>query len=78
MHMRPPPFIPPSQSHPDHISNTDTHLSQVELSGVLGVNTLELDQRGVGSGVSLSSLVSEHTTFDVETVILSGLCVQWR
>jgi hypothetical protein len=45
------------------------HLSQVELGSLLGVDTLELNQRSVGSRVSLSSLVSEHTTFDVETVV---------
>ena len=42
-------------------------LSEVELSGLLVLNALDLDESGVGSRVPLCSLVTENTSLDVET-----------
>jgi hypothetical protein len=44
-----------------------THLTEVELSCLLGVNTLDLDQRLVWSSVPLSSLVGHDPSLGVET-----------
>lgn len=43
-------------------------LSQVVPSGLLVVNTLNLEERLVGSGVSLSALVPEDSALDVESI----------
>lgn len=42
-------------------------LSQVVRSGLLVVNTLNLEERLVRSGVSLSALVPEDSALDVES-----------
>ncbi len=42
-------------------------LAEVELSLLLSGNTLDLEQRGVGSGVSLSSLVSGDSGLGVKS-----------
>ena len=48
--------------------NSYTHLSEVVLSVLLGSNTLNLDERGVGTGVALSTLVAENTSLRVESM----------
>jgi hypothetical protein len=61
--------LPASSSRHFRTSSTsDTHLSEVELSGLLVLNTLDLDESGVGSRVPLCSLVTENTSLDVETI----------
>lgn len=47
-------------------------LSEVEGGGLGVVDTLNLDQAGVGVGVALASLVAEVTSLDVEAVTLLG------
>lgn len=37
-------------------------------SGLLVVNTLNLEERLVGSGVSLSALVPEDSALDIESI----------
>lgn len=44
-----------------------THLAQVELRILLGRNTLDLNQRGVGAGVALSALVAENASLAVKS-----------
>jgi len=55
-------------------------LSEVEAAGLGVVDTLNLDQAGVGVGVALASLVAEVTSLDVEAVTLLGwhLVSIWR
>lgn len=44
------------------------YLPEIELCVLLGRDTLDLDEGGVGTGVTLSSFVSENATFAVESV----------
>jgi hypothetical protein len=63
----PPPLPRITSKHPRR-PTPDTHLSEVELSGLLVLNALDLDESGVGSRVPLCSLVTENTSLDVETI----------
>jgi hypothetical protein len=44
------------------------HLSEVELSILLGRDTFNLEEGGVGAGITLAPLVTEYTSFGVESV----------
>lgn len=47
--------------------NSLTYLAEVELSIFLGGNTFNLNERGVGAGVTLGALVTENTSLRVES-----------
>lgn len=61
----------PTQSqYPSSIPITplnSTHLAEVSTSGLLGVDTLNRDERLVGARVTLSALVAEDATLCVKT-----------
>jgi hypothetical protein len=44
-----------------------THLPEVKLSILLRCNTLNLDEGGVGSAVTLGALVTKNTTLGVQS-----------
>lgn len=46
---------------------SNTYLSEVELGILLGGDTLNLDESGVGAGVALGALVAEDTSLRVES-----------
>ena len=45
-----------------------SHFSEVELGILLLAHTLELEERGVGPGVALATLVAEDSPFCVQPV----------
>lgn len=47
------------------------HLAQVELRIFFVGNALNLDKRGVGTSVALSTLVAKDTAFGVQSVEIS-------
>jgi hypothetical protein len=53
-----------------------THLSEVELSGLLVLNSLNLNEGSVGSRVPLSTLVSENASLYVESISIDKRCFQ--
>lgn len=55
-----------------------TYLAKVELSILLGGDTLDLNEGGVGTGVALSALVADNASLGVESSEEGKRCEPFR